>query len=115
MIKRSIGLKVKSLRELAGLRQEQVAEYLCIDQSTISKLENDERRFQIDQLEQLGILFGCAVEDLVNEGKDFKPLYIAFRASMITNEDLIAITDIHKIAMNLDQMRNLLEGEEIEI
>jgi transcriptional regulator with XRE-family HTH domain len=110
----SVGSKVRSLRESAGLSQEQVAQFLCIDQSTISKLENGERRFQIDQLEQLGSLFGCALGDLVNKDEDVKPLHIAFRARAIENEDLIAIADIHKIAVNLDQMRNLLEGKQVE-
>ena len=110
----TIGRKVKGLREMAGLSQAQVAQFLDIDQSTISKCEKGERQFQVDQLEQLGNLFGCALDDLVNDEIEANPLCIAFRAEAIVNEDLVAIADIHKIALNLAQMRNLLEGVSVE-
>jgi transcriptional regulator with XRE-family HTH domain len=110
----TIGRKLKGLREMAGLSQAQVAQFLDIDQSTISKCEKGERQFQVDQLEQLSSLFGCAIADLVNEEVEVKPLCIAFRADAMGNEDLVAIADIHKIALNLAQMRNLLEGALVE-
>ncbi len=108
-MKASIGHKVKGLREMAGLSQAQIAHFLDIDQTTISKCENGERQFRVDQLEQLGSLFGCSLADLVNEEMEAKPLCIAFRADTIANEDLVAIADIHKIALNIDQMRALLQ------
>ncbi|MCX6055032.1 MAG: helix-turn-helix transcriptional regulator [Chloroflexi bacterium] len=110
----TVGRKIKGLREMADLSQAQIAQFLDIDQSTISKCENGERQFQVDQLEQLGSLFGCALVDLVNEDIEAKPLYFAFRADAIVNEDLVAIADIHKIALNLVLMRNLLEGTSVE-
>jgi transcriptional regulator with XRE-family HTH domain len=110
-----IGQKIKKLREMAGLSQEQIARFLDIDQSTISKCEKGERQFQIDQLEQLGSLFGCALADLMNEEMKVKPLCIAFRANAIANEDLLAIADIHKIALNLDQMSALLQVNAHEV
>lgn len=113
-MKVTIGHKVKGLREMAGLSQAQIAKFLDIDQSTISKCEKGERQFQIDQLERLGNLFGCSLADLVNEEIEARPLCIAFRADSIINEDLVAIADIHKIALNLAQMRSLLEGASIE-
>ena len=42
----TIGQKVKGLREKAGLNQMQLAHFLEIDQSTISKCEKGERQFQ---------------------------------------------------------------------
>ena len=103
------GHKVKKLREMAGLSQGQIAQFLDVDQSTISKCEKGERQFQVDQLEQLCSLFGCELADLVNDEMEAKPLCIAFRGNAIENEDLIAIADIHKIALNLVQMQSLLE------
>jgi hypothetical protein len=35
-------------------------------------------------------------------------LQFAFRATLISNDDLSAISDINKIALNLKQMRQLL-------
>jgi transcriptional regulator with XRE-family HTH domain len=109
MMNQLIGQKVKGLREKAGLNQVQIAQFLGVDQSTISKCEKGERQFQVDHLEQLGSLFGLPLVDLMNEDMQVKPLNIAFRADGIQVEDLAAIADIHKIALNLDQMRALLQ------
>lgn len=104
----SIGQKVKTLREKAGLNQGQIAQFLGVDQSNISKCEKGERQFQVDHLERLGSLFGVSLGDLMNEEMMVAPLQIAFRADGMQVEDLNAIADIQKIALNLDQMRTFL-------
>jgi len=104
-----IGQKVKELREKAGLTQMQIAQFLEVDQTTISKCEKGERQFQVDHLERLGNLFGVPLGDLMNEEVLVAPLQIAFRADGMQVEDLNAIADIQKIALNLDQMRTLLQ------
>jgi transcriptional regulator with XRE-family HTH domain len=109
MMNISIGQKVKELREKAGLSQKQIAQFLDVDQSMISKCEKGERQFQIDHLEQLASLFGLPLAHLMNEESPIPALQIAFRADGIRVEDLAAIADIHKIALNLNQMRNLLQ------
>jgi transcriptional regulator with XRE-family HTH domain len=104
----SIGQKVKALREKAGLTQGQIALFLGIDQSSLSKCEKGDRQFQVDHLERLSSLFGVSLGDLMNEDVSVAPLQIAFRADSMQVEDLNAIADIQKIALNLDQMRALL-------
>jgi transcriptional regulator with XRE-family HTH domain len=108
MTNTTIGQKVKALREKAGLSQGQIAQFLGVDQSNISKCEKGERQFQVDHLERLGSLFGVSLGDLMNEELLVAPLQIAFRADGMQVEDLNAIADIQKIALNLDQMRTLL-------
>jgi len=103
-----IGQKVRTLREKAGLNQAQIAQFLGVDQSTISKCEKGERQFQVDHLERLGSLFCASLGDLMNDEAPLAPLQIAFRADGMQVEDLNAIADIQKIALNLDQMRALL-------
>ncbi len=109
MTNQSIGQKVKELREQADLNQMQIAQFLEVDQSTISKCEKGERQFQVEHLERLGSLFGFTLAGLMDEEAQVKPLRIAFRADGIQVEDLAAITDIQKIALNLDQMRALFQ------
>ncbi len=104
----TIGHKVKTLRERAGLNQRHIAQFLGVDQSTVSKCENGERQFQVDHLERLGSLFGVSLNDLMNEEVLVAHLQIAFRADGIQVEDLNAIADIQKIALNLDKMRAIL-------
>ena len=103
-----IGQKVKALREKAGLSQAQIAQFLGVDQSNISKCEKGERQFQVDHLERLGSLFGLSLGDLMNEDVSVAPLQIAFRADGMQIDDLQAIADIQKIALNLEQMSVLL-------
>jgi transcriptional regulator with XRE-family HTH domain len=105
----SIGQKVKALRVKAGLNQGQIAQFLGVAQSNISKCEKGERQFQMDHLERLGSLFGISLGDLMNEEVSVAPLQIAFRADGMQVEDLNAIADIQKIVLNLDQMRVLLQ------
>lgn len=104
----TIGNKVKALREKAGLSQVHIAQFLGIDQSTVSKCEKGERQFQVDQLERLGNLFGVSLSDLMREDVSVAHLQIAFRADGIQVDDLNAIADIQKIALNLDKMRAIL-------
>ena len=108
MTQMNIGQQIKALREKAGLSQTQIAQFLDVDQSTISKCEKGERQFQVDHLERLGSLFGLSLGDLMSEGGSAAPLQIAFRADGMQVEDLQAIADIQKIALNLDEMRTLL-------
>jgi transcriptional regulator with XRE-family HTH domain len=105
----NIGNKVKDIREKSRLSQTQLAHCLDVDQSNISKCEKGERQFTIDALEKLCNLFGCEMADLLDLQKPVETLNFAFRADTIENEDLIAISDINKIALNIRFMRQLLE------
>jgi transcriptional regulator with XRE-family HTH domain len=109
MTRTLIGQKIKALREKAGLNQVQIAQFLGVDQSTISKCEKGERQFQVDHLERLGSLFGFLLNDLMNDEEALASLKIAFRAEGMQVEDLNAIADIQKIALNLGQMHTLLQ------
>ncbi|NLI92947.1 MAG: helix-turn-helix transcriptional regulator [Peptococcaceae bacterium] len=104
----AIGIKLKSLRERSGLNQAQLAAFLNVDQSYISKCEKGERQLSIDALEKACNLFGCTLQELSDEHADIQHLQFAFRATSISSEDLEAIADINKIALNLKQMKALL-------
>lgn len=107
----SIGIKLKGLREQSGLTQGQLAEYLNVDQSFISKCEKNERQFSTDMLEKAGNLFGCGTEYFTNEENGYMPVSFALRANSINLEDLETIAVINKLALNLRFMENLLKGE----
>ena len=49
----TIGQKIKALREKAGLSQMHIAQFLGIDQSTISKCEKGERQFDFNERDEL--------------------------------------------------------------
>ena len=106
-----IGKRFSELRNISGLTQNQMAQYLDVDQSYISKCEKNERQFSADILEKAAELFGCPVEYFTDETSEFAPMTMALRAKSVTTGDLETIAAMNKIALNLRFMEGLLEGE----
>ena len=105
-------LRLKELRKSSGLTQEQLANYLDVDQSNIAKLENGTRSLNITLIEKLCDLFGCSEAYLLGKSDDgYTPLNFAFRANSIQSEDLESIALLNRIAMNLHEMNKLLGGD----
>jgi len=107
-----VGKKVKDLREQSGLNQSQLAEYLKVDQSYISKCEKGERQFSADILEKITNLFGCSLDYFTSEDSAHCLIPFALRANGINAADLEAIAVINKLALNLRFMSSLLKGEQ---
>jgi transcriptional regulator with XRE-family HTH domain len=106
----SIGNRLKSLRESSGFTQGNIAKYLKVDQSLISKFETGERALTADMLEKLAVLFGVDMTAFNSGASNIKPLVFALRASEINEEDLDAISAVNRIALNCSFMTRLLEG-----
>ena len=63
----TVGVNIKKLREEMKLNQSNLANFLNVDQSLISKIENGERSLSIDMLEKLACLFGVTIDEMENE------------------------------------------------
>lgn len=100
--------RFSELRHKSGLTQSQMAAYLGVDQSYVSKCEKGERQFSVDVLEKVATLFGYPVEYLIDESNKFAPMSIALRAKTVAVEDLETLAAIQKIALNLRFMDGLL-------
>ena len=61
-------MEIKSLREKKGLTQEQLAQKLKLDRSTIAKWETGEAMPRADKLPVLAEILGCSISDLFKEG-----------------------------------------------
>lgn len=96
---KNVGKNIKVLREKSGLNQKQVAEFLDLDQSMISKIEKGERNISADLIDKLANLFCCPVSSIVYGDKDLT-CKVAFRSNLITKEDLEALSLINRIALN---------------
>jgi transcriptional regulator with XRE-family HTH domain len=107
-----IGATLKTLRERSGFTQSNIAKYLKVDQSLISKYETGERALTADMLEKLAVLFGVDITAFDDMADSVKPLTFALRASEISEEDLDAISAINRIALNCHFMTQLLEGNQ---
>lgn len=104
--------KLKSMREQAGLRQGQIAEFLGVTQTYISKVETGERNLTVDQLENLVNLYGYSLSMFADAQSDVHPIQFAFRAQDVSQSDLKIIADIGRIAINSRFMTQLLEGSD---
>ena len=106
--------RFKELREYSKLSQSQMAEFLNVDQSYISKFETGERRIGVDILEKACNLFGCTLKYFEDEKVKYAPMSIAFRANTLQAEDLEAIAEINKITLNMAFINSMLK-EEVDI
>ncbi len=105
--------KLKMMREKAGLRQGQIADYLGVTQTYISKVETGERNLTVDQLESVVNLYGYSLAAFADMVEDAHPIRFAFRAQDVSQEDLRIIADIGKIAINSRFMAKALEGANV--
>ena len=110
MKQNNIGKRIKELREQAKLKQDQVAAYIGVDQSYLSKIESGERSISVEQLERLAELYGCDLNVFDDPTIVVKPLQFALRARNITTEDMNVIATINHIAINSRDMARLLGG-----
>lgn len=109
-----IGENIKALREQSGFTQSNLANYLNVDQSLISKIEKNERTITSDMLEKLSALFGVEVESFSQDSIPTNRISFALRASEISEDDLETISDINRIALNLNFMARLLGGNGVD-
>lgn len=97
----TLGKRIKTLREKAGLSQTQLAHCLDVDQSLISKFESGERTLSILQIENIASILCYPVKALTSEIEDFSVLpSISFRADRFTDEDILALSKVNKIFLN---------------
>ena len=100
---------LKKLREQCGFNQSQIANFIGVDQSLISKIESGDRKITIDVLEKLCTLYGITMSEIHEEDISInKEMSIDFRTTSLSNSDLVVIANMRKIALNLQEM-NLLD------
>ncbi len=105
----NIGKKIKLFRERAHLTQSQIAEFLSIDQSLVSKIEKGERNISEYMLEELATLFCCSVDSIISDDDSLIRSNIAFRKDAVEISDLRCISLLNKIVINQFEMDRLLK------
>ena len=108
-----IGESIRLFRERTGFTQKNLAEFLAVDQSLISKFEKGERAVSSDTLEKIAALFGVSIECLEAGKTDTELLSYAFRANHLSAEDMEAVSAINRIALNSEYMGKLLGEADI--
>ena len=59
MAQMEVNVRLKELRKSCKLTQEQMAKYLDVDQTLITKFENGTRAMSVTMIDQICSLFGC--------------------------------------------------------
>lgn len=75
-----IGKRIRKLRELSGLSQQKLAELLNVQRTTISQVENGERRIYAEELVKLSKIFNISIDGLLDLEK--QPEVIINKKSM---------------------------------
>ena len=102
------GERFKMIRSTHGYTQEQLANFLKIDRTMLTKFEKGERSLGISVLEKACDLFGCTLLEL-ESSTPYVPLTVAFRAKELTADDMEAISKIQKLVLNTKKKKKLEE------
>ena len=85
-----IGERIKRLREENGYSQTQVADYLGIDQSNLSKIERGERKFKLGLLKKLCLLYNCSQDYILCRSDEYDKNSISFRSDGKVDLEVVA-------------------------
>ena len=106
-----VGENIRKLRERAGFTQSNLAQFMHVDQSMVSKIESGDRSLSVSMLEKLATLFGVTVEQLESQADTVSPEFsFAFRGSDLSVDEMEAISAVNRIALNTAFMEKLLKG-----
>lgn len=108
---KALGNHIRELRENAGYTKKSIAEFLKVDERFISAIEKGERGLSSDTLDQLCCLFGVTADQLIGD-QQLSSLSFAFRGADFTVEEMEAIANINRIALNSEWMNNMLKEDE---
>ena len=108
--KEELGRRLSELRQGFSLSQENVAAYLGVDQTLVSKIESGERNIDSYDLESLADLYMVSVDDILN-GTCENRFSVSFRKDTYSQEDLFALAQINRIVMNQDFMDGIDEKD----
>lgn len=97
--------KLKKLREENGYSQKQIADYLEMDQSYISKIEKGTRNLNDVSFDKLCLLYNCSPDYLLGKSDEYESPKIAFRSDETV--DLFAISKMNQVKGYLKLLRKI--------
>lgn len=100
-----MNMRLKKLREDNNYSQKQIAEFLDVDQSYISKIENGTRNVNEIVFDKLCLLYNCSPDYLLGESNDYEPPKLAFRSDETV--DLFAISKMNQVTGYLKLLRRI--------
>lgn len=108
---KKLGHTLKEVREMENITQSEVASYLGVDQSMISKLEKGERAISAEALNNLAKLFCFPVKELLDPNAVLSKGKVAFRTDNLTFEDNCVLANVNAIILNQLEMDEVTHGK----
>lgn len=102
-------IRLKQLRKLHNYTQKQLADYLGIDQSNFSKIENGKRNLNLTLANKICYLYGCSHEYLLGLSDDYNVNKVVTRKSN-SNMDLEAVAKVNEVMDHLTLLIELDRG-----
>ena len=99
----SVGMRLHDVRVMNKYTQQQIGEYLGVDQSLISKIEKDQRKINMTQFDKLCLLYNVTPEYLLGETDEYTP--VRYRSD--EKVDLNAIAKMNQVIGYLKLLRKL--------
>lgn len=112
MAKTVIGKNIRTLRENVNLTQSNLADFMKVDQSLISKIEKGEGGLPVDTLEKIADLFGVTVAQMESRNMATPKNSFPLSGSELTVEEMEAVAAINRIVLNSRFMHAILNGAE---
>lgn len=103
-----INEKIRILRIRSRLTQNQTADFLDVTPSFIAQVENGTTALTADMVNRLSALYCVPLEDLIGDNED--RLLNVDDLSSYSTDDLKAIADISRIALNANFMTRRLKA-----
>lgn len=98
----TIGHKIRELREQAGLKQRELAQYLGIGEGFLSKVENDQKPLKREDLTKLNKLFKTPIQEL-------ESLWLANKVYSIVRDEATALSALRVAEKQITY--NILKNE----
>lgn len=96
--------KLKEMRIAAGLTQGQLAEYLHIDKTLLSRIETGERPLNLAYAKKIADLLNCSVDDLLSKEDTLITFKFTFNPKELSAQDLEAIAAANRILSNIKEL-----------
>ena len=111
-MRNSIGNNIRDYRNILGLSQENLANYLNIKRELISYYETSKRDVPVTCLNKLCNLFGIELEELLEGKGEVNNVNLAFAfRSNDSNSDLESIASFKRIVLNYLKMNSIANGK----
>ena len=101
--------KLKKLREINELTQEEVAKIMGVKREIISYYENGKRVISVTKLQKLLDFLGLELSDLKNGNYKSKVL-VAYKKVDISDESFEQVIWLNRFVMNLEKVKQLNQG-----